>query len=152
MPKIKDVMCPSPQFLPSTATLQEAAQKMIDLDCGFLPIGDGDQLVGTLTDRDITTRATAKGLPPSTKVSQVMTKKVLYCAETDTTESIAQNMAENEVRRLVVLNNRADKRLVGVVSLADIVNASSTSPSTSHALIKGVSAPSSQNKKAKKAA
>lgn len=150
--KIKDVMCASPQFLPATATLQEAAQKMAELDCGFIPIGEGDKLVGTLTDRDITIRGTAKGLSPSAKVSEVMTKKVYYCAESDTTEEIAQNMAENEVRRLVVLNNRTDKRLVGVVALSDIVNASSTNSATSHALIKGVSNPSAQNKKMKKAA
>ena len=152
MPKIKDVMSASPQFLPATATLQEAAQKMVELDCGFLPIGDGDKLVGTLTDRDITTRATAKGLAPTATVEAAMTKKVYYCTETDTTEAIAQNMTENEVRRLVVLNNRTDKRLVGVVSLSDIVNASSTKPDTAAKLIKGVSAPSSQNKKTKKAA
>ncbi len=149
--KIKDVMCASPQFLASTATIQEAAQKMVELDCGFLPIGQGDKLVGTLTDRDIATRATAKGLAPTTKVSDVMTKKVYYCAETDTTEAIAQNMAENEVRRLVVLNNRQDKKLVGVVSLSDIINANTTQPTTAFQLIKGVSAPSSQNKKSKAA-
>lgn len=149
--KIKDVMTASPQFLPSTATLQEAAQKMIDLDCGFLPIGDGKKLIGTLTDRDITIRATAKGLPASTKVSEVMTKKVFYCAETDTTEAIAQNMAENEVRRLVVLNNRTEKKLTGVVSLADIINANTTKAATAFDLIKGVSSPSTQNKKAKAA-
>lgn len=150
--KIKDVMANSPQYLPATATLQEAAQKMVELDCGFLPIGENDKLIGTLTDRDIATRATAKGLAPSTKVSEIMTKKVYYCTETDTTEAIAQNMAENEVRRLVVLNNRTDKKLVGIVSLADIVNASTTKSDTAATLIKGVSAPSSQNKKTKKAA
>lgn len=150
--KIKDVMATSPQYLPSTATLQEAAQKMVELDCGFLPIGEKDKLVGTLTDRDITTRATAKGLAPTTKVSEVMTKKVYYCAETDTTETIAQNMAENEVRRLVVLNNRNDKKLVGIVSLSDIINANTTQAATAYELIKGVSSPSSTNTKSKKAA
>lgn len=150
--KIKDVMTNSPEFLLSTATLQEAAQKMAECDCGFIPVGEGDKLVGVVTDRDIALRATAKGLPPSTKVSEVMTSKVYYCTEGDTTETIAQNMTENEVRRLVVLNNRKDKRLVGIVALSDIVNANGTKAVMAHQLIKGVSCPSTTNKKSNKAA
>lgn len=150
--KIKEIMSTSPQFIPSTATLQEAAQKMSELDCGFLPVGEGDKLVGTITDRDITIRATAKGLAPSTKVQDVMTSKVLYCAENDSAEEIAQNMAENEVRRLVVLTDRKAKRLAGIVSLCDIVNAKATNPTTVHSLVKGVSAPSAKNRKTKQAA
>jgi len=147
--KIKDVMTASPTFLKSSATIQEAAQKMAELDCGFLPVGEGDKLIGTVTDRDIATRAVAKGLAPTTKVADVMTKKVLYCTETDTTEEIAQNMAENEVRRLIVLNDRSAKKLVGIVSLCDIVNANNTKADTAATLIKGVSTPSNTNKSKK---
>jgi CBS domain-containing protein len=152
--KIKDVMSASPCFILGTATIQEAAQKMKQLDCGFLPVGENDKLIGTITDRDIATRATAEGLPVTTKVSEVMTKKVLYCAQEDTTDSIAQNMIINQIRRLVVLDNRTSKRLVGVIALADIVTSNNTKANTAHELIKGVSqpSPSNSNRKNKKAA
>ncbi len=149
--KIKEIMSASPSFILSTATIQDAAQKMKELDCGFLPVGENDKLVGTITDRDITTRATAQGLPPTTKISEVMTKKVLYCAQEDTTDSIAQNMIENQIRRLVVLSDRKGKKLVGIVALADVVNANTTKPHIAHGLIKGVSQVSKSSKASKAA-
>ena len=148
--KIKEIMCTSPTWLPTTATIQEAAQKMQALDCGFIPVGNGEKLQGVVTDRDITTRATAKGLAATTKLSEILSKKVLYCFETDLTSDVARNMADNQVRRLVVLNNTTDKKLVGIVSVCDIVTANKTEASTASELIKSVSA-SSPNKKSKAA-
>ena len=48
-------------YAPPDATLREAAQTMRELDSGVLPIGEDDRLVGILTDRDITVRATRRG-------------------------------------------------------------------------------------------
>src|SRR5215472_2012608 len=93
---------------------------MSELDVGALPVGDGDKLVGMITDRDITVRAVAKGLDPETKIRTIMTNGVKYCFEHD---EIAQNMADIQVRRLPVLNQ--NKRLVGIVSLADVATNSS---------------------------
>jgi CBS domain-containing protein len=147
--KIKDIMSASPAFLLSTATIQEAAQKMAEIDCGFLPVGGGnDKLVGTVTDRDIAIRAVAKGLAPTAKVTEIMTNQVKYCTQDDTIEAVAENMAENQIRRLVVLNNRKEKRLVGVVSIGDLVTARSTKPETCQTVIKGVSQPSQKKRQA----
>jgi CBS domain-containing protein len=108
-----DVRIASPEM-----TIQEAARTMADIDAGFLPVGDNDRLVGTITDRDIAIRAVAEGKGPDTKVRDVMTRDVKYCFEDDDVSGIAQNMAEIQVRRLPVVNR--DKRLVGVVSLGDL--------------------------------
>lgn len=142
---IKDIMCKSPTYLPKDATIQEAATKMLEIDCGFIPVGNGDKLCGIVTDRDIATRAIAKGLGPQTKLSEVMSEKVLYCYETQSTEEVAKNMCDNQIRRLVVLNNPQDKKLCGVVSVSDIVTANQTQESTSCKLIKSVSTQSTQN-------
>ena len=59
-------------------TLQRAAEKMRELDVGSLPVCKGGQLVGMITDRDITIRAVAKGSDPvRTMVHEVMTPGVL---------------------------------------------------------------------------
>jgi CBS domain-containing protein len=102
-----------------TASLQEAAAKMKALDVGSLPVCEGDRLVGMITDRDITVRATAEALPPGLgQVRDVMTPDVVYCFEDQDVREAARLMQENQIRRLVVLNR--DKRLVGIVSLGDL--------------------------------
>ena len=53
-----------------------------------------------------------------TKDVQIVSPETLYCRDTDEAEAVAQNMAENKVRRLPVLDK--DKRLVGIVSLGDL--------------------------------
>jgi CBS domain-containing protein len=144
--KIKDIMSKNPSFVLADDTLQTAARKMAELDCGFLPVGENDKLVGTVTDRDIAIRAVARGLNAESKVREAMSRGVLYCTENDTAEQIAQNMAENAVRRLVVLDNKKDKRLVGVVALGDIATAKHIADSTTANLIKALSIPNASNK------
>jgi CBS domain-containing protein len=93
---------------------------MRDLDVGPLPVcGDDDRLVGVITDRDITVRATAEGEHPwTTHVREIMTPEVIYCFEDQDVAEAACIMKEKQVRRLIVLNR--DKRMVGIVSLGDL--------------------------------
>src|SRR5205814_10585128 len=102
------------------ATLQQAAAKMKSLDIGPLPVwDDNNRLVGLLTDRDVTVRATAEGEDPTAVcVSVVMTPEIFYCFEDQLVGEAAHLMEEQQVRRLVILNR--DKRLVGIVSLGDL--------------------------------
>jgi len=101
-------------------SIASAAQRMKDLDVGALPVcGDDDRLVGIITDRDITTRATAVCCNPSgTLVRDIMTPDIIYVFEDQDVTEAARLMKENQIRRLVVLNR--DKRLVGIVSLGDL--------------------------------
>jgi CBS domain-containing protein len=98
----------------------DAAQKMAECDAGSLPVGENDRLVGMITDRDIAVRAVAKNLPPDTPVRDAMSTEVLYCFEDEDIEKVADNMGEQQVRRLPVLNR--DKRLVGIISLGDVAS------------------------------
>jgi CBS domain-containing protein len=101
------------------AMLQDAAQKMKSLDVGSLPVCDGQRLVGTLTDRDITIRAVAEGRnPTTTPVRESMTPQVIYCYDDQNVKEAAKLMQEKQIRRLPVINR--DKRLVGIVSLGDL--------------------------------
>jgi CBS domain-containing protein len=100
-------------------TLQTAAQAMADLDTGVLPVGDGERLIGIVTDRDIVIRGVAKALDASTTlIRDVMSAGVCYCFDDEDVEDAAQQMAELQVRRLPVLNRA--KRLVGIISLGDL--------------------------------
>jgi CBS domain-containing protein len=103
-------------------TLQRAAEKMRELDVGSLPVCDEGQLVGMITDRDITIRAVAKGSDPAAAtVSEVMTPEVLWCFENEEVEEAARIMQEHQVRRILVLNEA--KELVGITSLGELATA-----------------------------
>jgi len=116
--QIKDVMTPQCEWIAPDASLEEAAKIMQDKDIGFIPVGENDKLIGAVTDRDIVTRAVAKGANGSTQVRDVMTSQIKYCYDDQAVDSICQNMSDIKVRRLPVVNR--DKRLVGVVSLGDV--------------------------------
>lgn len=121
--QVKDIMSKKPEFLPPTATLTEAARKMVQLDCGFLPIGENDRLIGALTDRDIIIRALANGKDPNkTTIKEVMSDGIQFCLDTDDLNKVAKQMEELQIRRLVVLNK--DKRMVGIVALGDLATKS----------------------------
>ena len=108
----KDVHLASPQ-----ETIQQVARAMADQNLGFMPVTDGDRLVGSVTDRDLVVRALASGLDADTMVREVMTNEVKYCFEDDEIDDVTRNMGDIQLRRLPVVSR--DKRLVGVVSLAD---------------------------------
>lgn len=117
--KLREIMTPRVEVLPPTATLQAAAQRMKEIDVGSLPVCDGERLLGTLTDRDITIRATAEGWDPrTTTVSEVMSREIVYCFEDQDVEEAADVMESRQVRRLPILTR--DKRLCGIVSLGDL--------------------------------
>src|SRR4051794_28457149 len=77
-PKIvSEVMTANPEFIRPQATLQEAARKMKELDVGALPVCDGERLVGIITDRDVTARATSAAQRPDTEVEAIMSRDPL---------------------------------------------------------------------------
>src|SRR5205814_8708100 len=117
--RVSEVMTRGVECTRPDATLQEAAAKMKSLDIGPLPVCDSNRLVGMITDRDITVRATAEGeTPKSIRVRDVMTPEVFYCFEDALVEDAAILMQQKQVRRLLVLDQ--NKRLVGIVSLGDL--------------------------------
>jgi len=124
--QVKDVMTRGAEVVRPDATLQEAANKMKSLDIGPLPVCDGDKIIGMLTDRDITVRATAEGLDPKqTRVREVMSKELITCLEDQDVKEAAELMQSKQIRRVPILNK--DKRLVGMLSLGDLAHRSQDS-------------------------
>ena len=117
--QIREIMTREPVVIGPDMVLKEAAERMRDLDSGVLPVGQKDRVVGMLTDRDITIRATAAGKDPNqTRVEAVMTPDVVYCYEDEDARDAARKMEEHQLRRLIVLSR--DERLVGILSLGDL--------------------------------
>src|SRR5947207_468332 len=103
--KVSEIMCYGVECARPEDTIQTAAQKMRELDVGDLPVCDQDELVGMLTDRDITIRAVAKGHDPKKfLVRDCMTPKVITCFADQGVSEAARLMRDNKIRRLVVLD------------------------------------------------
>jgi CBS domain-containing protein len=117
--KIAECMTAEVEIVGPDQPIREAAQFMLRADAGAMPVGEGDKLVGMVTDRDIAVRGIAAGRGPDTPVRDVMTDEVIYCFDDDDVEAVALKMSDRQVRRMPVLS-REDESLVGIVSLGDI--------------------------------
>ena len=118
--KLSEIMTRDVVVLQPDDSLQSAAKKMRDRNIGFLPVCDGEELLGVISDRDLTIRALADGMDVNIMLGRdLMTAPAIYCFDDQDVSEAAKIMEENQIRRLVVLS-RDDKRLVGVVSLGDL--------------------------------
>ncbi len=118
--KLKQIMTNNVATIHPDDTLQTAARIMRDRDVGFLPVYEGNELIGVLSDRDIVIRAAAEGMDPKVMlIRPLVTTPVVSCFEDQSIDDAARLMDKNQVRRLVILD-RKTKQAVGVVSLGDL--------------------------------
>ena len=120
---VKTIMTADPARIGPHDTLQAAAQSMRRNNIGFLVVYEAPAgVVGVVTDRDITVRATAQGLDPTrTEVRDSMTANVITCHEDDTLEDAAWRMQRHAIRRVVVVDH--ERQLVGILSVDDLARA-----------------------------
>jgi CBS domain-containing protein len=120
MQTIQDVMTRDVQRISPEDSIRKAAQLMDDFNIGSVPVVDGDKLVGMITDRDITIRATAAGkAPESTRVGDVMSTDVRTCSASQSVQEVLSEMGNVQIRRVPVID-QASHSLVGIVSLGDM--------------------------------
>ena len=119
--KVKDAMVKAPAVCSLGTNLGAAVELLWSYNCGFLPIVDGERRVaGVITDRDIAVAlGTRNRLPGEIAVADVATRKVHSCKATDDVRWALDIMAQNKVRRLVVVNEQ--NQLEGVLSMDDVV-------------------------------
>ncbi|HVU35905.1 MAG TPA: CBS domain-containing protein [Opitutaceae bacterium] len=117
--KISEIMTPAVQCVRPDDNLVEAAGLMRELDVGVVPVCEHQVLIGILTDRDIAIRAVAGGLDPNqTQVRDVMSPHVVFVYDDEPLDAAVRLMEEHRIRRAPVMTR--EKRLTGIVSLADI--------------------------------
>src|SRR5688572_31308986 len=115
-----EVMTPSPTCCQPAHTAVDVAELMQREDVGLVPvISDNTKLIGVITDRDIVLNVVAAGRDPrGTAVSEVMTSDPASCQEQDSIETVMQQMASRQVRRIPIVDK--DGAIIGIVSQADI--------------------------------
>ena len=134
---VREIMTPNVELVGPQTSVRDAAIRMRKESVGALPVGEDDRLVGMVTDRDIVVEAVASDRNPvECSVRDVMSEGIYYCFDDDDARSAADVMAEHKVRRLPVVNR--DRRLVGIVAVADLARAGIAEPA-----VEAVSQPAS---------
>lgn len=115
--KVRDLMTTNVTTADLNSSVTEIAKSMRDFNVGSIPVCDrNDNLVGIVTDRDIVLRNVAEGGRRKNKAQDVMSSKLITVTPDTHVHEAARIMAENQIRRLPVVENG---RLVGIVSIGD---------------------------------
>ena len=116
--KVREIMTAEVATAALDTNLREIAKMMREEDVGGIPVLDGDDLAGIVTDRDIALRCVAEGRDPEDTTAEDILSQRLETVDPDAdVEEAAKLMARRQIRRLPVVE---DGRLVGMVSLGDI--------------------------------
>ena len=120
--RVRDVMTSNPTCCEAKTNLRDVARMMKDCDCGLIPIVENEQNqkpVGTITDRDIAIRVVAEGKNPlEHTAADCMTTPCISCQDESSLEDCIQVMQENQIRRIVVVDQNGS--CCGIVAQADI--------------------------------
>ena len=142
---VRDAMTENPRSIGASASVVEAARLMRDEHIGSLPITDDEQLVGMITDRDITTRVVAEAADPkSTTVGDVSSGDLISVEPDKDLDEAVQLMARHQVRRLPVVENG---RLVGIVAQADVALTLRENEQRTGELVEAISEPSGDERR-----
>lgn len=121
--RVGEVMSRGVESVRPGFTVKEAAERMLAVNIGVVPVIEDGRILGVLTDRDIVLRVVASGLDPAkTKVEQTMTRSPLLVHEDERIRDVARLMEARRIRRVPVLDK--EDRPVGVLSFGDFTRRS----------------------------
>ncbi|MCX7782580.1 MAG: CBS domain-containing protein [Meiothermus sp.] len=107
--------------IPADVTVFEALERMASYDVGALMVMNGNQLVGIFSERDYARKIILMGrISKDTLVGEVMTDDLITITPDATVADCMNLMTGNRIRHLPVVE---DGRLVGVISIGDVVKA-----------------------------
>lgn len=118
--KVDDIMTRDVRSCSPDESLGSAAQIMWEMDCGAVPVVDSEQrVIGMITDRDICMASHLQGVILSdASVASAMARDIKCCGPHDSPATVQALMQQHKIRRVPVVD--ADRRLIGIVTLADL--------------------------------
>jgi CBS domain-containing protein len=141
--QVRHAMTEDPKSLGTERTAGDAAGLMAKFDFGAVPVTEGDQLVGVVTDRDLVVRVLANRQDPNTvKLGDIVTKSVTTVTPDTELTDARSVMERDKVRRLPVVKQGS---LVGMLSLGDVAVALSSDRQVGEALKEISQSPSTES-------
>jgi len=118
MGQVRDIMNKQVITISKEKTCLEAASLLQEKDISFLVVTEGQNPVGIISEADFVRKLVAKNMVASeVPISDIMSHKFRWVEPTTLIEDAVQKMLNNNIRRLLVLDN---KKLVGVITLTDL--------------------------------
>ena len=120
MGQIRDIMEKDVITIENDKTAQDAAKIIAEKDISFLVIMNEGKPQGVLSESDFVRKVAAEDKKASeTKISEIMSYKFRSVGPNTTIEDAIQKMLNNNIRRLLILN---DEKLVGVITQTDLAS------------------------------
>ena len=139
--KVRDIMTTSVASLSAEDTVVKAASIMKEHNVGSVPVCQGSNVVGIITDRDITLKSVASGVNSNSQsVREVMSSNPVVGSPDMSLEDASRIMSEQQIRRLPIVENQ---KLVGVIALGDLAVEPKSDEKAGNAL-SSISQPTSQ--------
>lgn len=107
--------------IPPETTVEAACTELTDRRVGALVVCEADRVVGVFSERDVARAVARDGVSAlSRPVASYMTAKVIFAGPGDTVEQLMARMTDRRIRHLPIMK---EDRLIGVVSIGDVVKA-----------------------------
>ncbi|MFV9510217.1 CBS domain-containing protein [Tepidibacillus sp. LV47] len=142
MTTLRDIMTTDVATVSLQDNAFEVAEKMEKYNVGAIPVVEGQNVIGMITDRDLVLRGYAQKRSGSTAIEGLMTKDVVIGTPDMSVDEAARLMAEKQIRRLPVVENG---KLVGIVSIGDLAVRNESADEAGQALSK-ISEPANEGK------
>ena len=118
MSQVRDIMQKKVITIELQKTVQNAAVILKEKHISFLVVVKDSKPVGVISERDIVRKVVAENVDPkSTQLEVIMSKNFKWVEPNASIESAVQKMLNNNIRRLVVLE---DENLAGVITQTDL--------------------------------
>ena len=106
------------------ASVYDALRMMSDKDIGALVVIEDDRMVGIMSERDYARKVVLLGKTSrETTVDEIMSKKVFTIHPDQTVEEAMDLMNSKRVRHLPVVEEGGEERVLGMISIGDVVKA-----------------------------
>jgi CBS domain-containing protein len=118
MAQIREIMTENPKTCGPQDSVIDAAKLMASEDVGPIPIVEGENLVGIVTDRDIVIRVVAEGRDArSTTLGEIASTDIATVSPDDDLDRAIEVMGSKQIRRIPVVEGQ---RIIGIVAQADV--------------------------------
>ena len=106
--------------LTETDTVKTASQNLHEKKVGSMPVlNKNNQVIGIISERDLSQFIYAERFNSNLPVSQIMTKDLVTCDLNTSVTELMDEMTEKKIRHILIMD---DKKLLGIVSIGDVVN------------------------------
>ena len=106
--------------LTETDTVKTASQNLHEKKVGSMPILNKDNnVVGIISERDLSQFIYEERFNSNLPISQIMTKELVTCDLNTSVTELMDEMTEKKIRHILIME---DKKLLGIVSIGDVVN------------------------------